>query len=209
MSIRLVIADSLPVIRAGLYSFFINTDIQIVDEATTGEQLIAKVPLASANMILLDTGFSDMSGFDAVERVRGDGYTGYVVFFSAVDQPAFYARAQALGADSYLLKKTNRMELIRILHAIVEAPSPLNSGELRHVSSLMKSRFSNNPLNPLTARETQVLRHVAFGLSNKEIASSLKVSTDTVKEHIRNILRKLNANDRTQAAVWAVKNHLF
>ena len=65
-----------------------------------------------------------------------------------------------------------------------------------------------DPLNPLTAREAQVLRHLALGLSNKEIAFSLKLSVDTIKEHVQNILRKLEVNDRAQAAVWAVRNKL-
>ena len=212
MPVRLVVADQRPVVRAGLFSFFSDGDAQIVDEAQTAEQLVAKTLVARPDVLLLDVKFPDQTGFEAVETLRTQRYDGRIVFFADVEQQAYFARALAVGADSYLLKKTSRAELLRVVRTLGTVGADPNgsscSGELRRVASLLRRR-SVDPLNPLTARETQVLRHVAFGLSNKEIAASLQLSLDTVKEHVQNILRKLDARDRAQAAVWAVRNKLI
>ncbi|MBR4834869.1 MAG: response regulator transcription factor [Thermoguttaceae bacterium] len=210
MSVRLVVADPHPVVRAGLVAFFADADAQIVDEAQTGEQLVAKTLAAWPDVVLLDVKFPDQTGFEAVETLRARRYDGRIVFFSDVDQQASFARALAVGADSYLLKKTSRAELCRVVRALVaDSDAGLErSGELRRVASLVRRR-TVDPTNPLTPRETQVLRCIALGLSNKEIAASLRLSLDTIKEHVQNILRKLDARDRAQAAVWAVRNKLI
>lgn len=208
MSVRLVVADFLPVVRAGLFSFFADSDVQIVDEAQTGEQAVAKTLAVWPDVLLLDVQFPDFSGFEAVETLRERRFDKRIVFFSRYEQPAYLARALAVGADSYLLKKASRTELLRVVRALaVEENVAAFAGELRRVAPTMRRR-DVDPSNPLTARETQVLRHIALGLSNKEIASALNLSVDTVKEHVQNILRKLEARDRAQAAVWAVRNKL-
>ncbi len=208
MSVRLVVADLQPVVRAGLFTFFADSDVQIVDEAQTGEQVVAKTLAVWPDVLLLDVQFPDFSGFEAVETLRERGFDKRIVFFSRYEQPSYLARALAVGADSYLLKKASRAELLRVVRALaVEENVASFAGELRRVAPTMRRR-DVDPSNPLTARETQVLRHVALGLSNKEIASALNLSVDTVKEHVQNILRKLEARDRAQAAVWAVRNKL-
>ncbi len=218
MSIRIIIADVQPVVRAGLFSFFRDTDIEIVGEAWTVEQLLVRAAQLVPDVILLDTVFPDADGFEAASQLRQAEYKGAIIFFSTADRLSDFARAEAIAADSYLLKKTSRAELIRSLrlitgyedferHVTGERPFP---GELRRVACLKQNRpASDSPFFPLTRREFQVLTHIAFGLSNKEIASSLGLSLDTVKEHVRNILRKLDAKDRTEAAVWAVRTGLI
>lgn len=217
MSIRIVIADSQPVVRAGLFSFFRDTDIEIIGETWTAEQLLTRCPLLAPDVVLMDTIFPDADGFETASKLRQNGYKGAIIFFSDADRTFDFARAEAIAADSYLLKKTSRAELIRSLRLITgredsnttstdERPFP---GELRRVACLKRNRPISNPFSPLTRRESQVLTHVAFGLSNKEIASSLGLSLDTVKEHVRNILRKLEVKDRTEAAVWAIRTGLI
>ena len=119
--------------------------------------------------------------------------------------------AAAVGADARLLKTASQTEVVSLVRELALATTPeaaqKYSGDLRRVRRVMRLR-QVDPLSPLTARETQVLRHITLGLSNKEIAFSLKLSVDTVKEHVQNILRKLEVNDRAQAAVWAVRNKL-
>ncbi|MBQ9812851.1 MAG: response regulator transcription factor [Thermoguttaceae bacterium] len=227
MPIRLIVADPQPVVRAGLFSFFADVDVQIVDEAQTAEQAIEKTLAVWPDALLLDVRFQDRSGFDVVATLRAERFDKRIVFFTSEERQPFLARALASGADSYLLKSTPRAELLRVVRniatseysptyedydALVEAPDRIeafgaNAGELRRASAHLRRR-AVDPLNPMTERETQVLRHIATGLSNKEIASSLQLSLDTVKEHVQNILRKLDVSDRTQAAVWAVRNKL-
>jgi len=217
MTCRLVVADSQPVVRAGLRSFFHETEAVVVDEAQTSEQTVAKTLGAMPDALLLDVQFPDKSGFDAVEELRKNDYNGRIVFFADDERQACFARAVAVGADSYLLKKTSQAELLRVVFALIFTPVERSSeqvdllapfsGELKRVASSMR-RTRVDSLNPLTEREAQVLRHIALGLTNKEIAASLKVTLDTVKEHVKNILRKLDVNDRTQAAVWAVQHKM-
>ncbi len=227
MPIRLVIADPLPVSRAGLFSFFSGTDVHISGEAQTAKQTVSAVEQTWPDVLLLNTRFPDGTGFEAVETLRGGQFDRRVIFFTTDERQTSLARALAVGADSYLLQDISRADLLRVVRELaaseakvsyrrsalgVDASERLdafgaNVGELRRVSASLRRR-EIDPLNPLTIRETQVLRHIAMGLSNKEIASSLQLSLDTIKEHVQNILRKLDASDRTQAAVWAVQNKL-
>ncbi len=108
-----------------------------------------------------------------------------------------------------MLKGSSRSELVSAINAAAAGQAPTKTGELRRVQGAMATREpSKNEEVPLTQRELQVLRHIALGLSNKEIGRSLGISVETVKEHVQNILRKIAVVDRTQAAVWAVRKGL-
>lgn len=212
--ISLLVADSQPIVRAGLFSFFSGTNIQIVEYAQTCEQTVSKTMNAGPDVLILAVDFPDGSGFDATEKLRAKRFQGKIVFFESVGRRDYLARALAVGADSYVLKTATRAELTEIVYGLVEqldAPERTErdfSGELRQASTLMRKRRVD-PANPLSEREAQVLRHVVLGLTNKEIGLALKVSEDTVKEHMQRILRKLDVRDRAQAAVWAVRNNLI
>jgi DNA-binding NarL/FixJ family response regulator len=128
---------------------------------------------------------------------------------STYDNPTYIARAVALGAADYALKGSSREDLITTIVAAAAGESPSRAGELKKIAAAMKVRQAIDDDDvPLTQRETQVLRHVALGLSNREIGKSLEISVETVKEHVQNILRKIAVSDRTQAAVWAVRKGL-
>ncbi len=128
---------------------------------------------------------------------------------STYDNPTYIARSVALGAADYVLKGSPREDLIGTITAAAAGESPSRHGELKKIAGAMKVRqVIDDDDVPLTQRETQVLRHVALGLSNKEIGKSLEISVETVKEHVQNILRKIAVSDRTQAAVWAVRKGL-
>ncbi len=206
MSASVIIADSLPVVRAGLYSFFNETNIKIVDEAVTGAQLPQKVLFYNPDLVLMDSLFPDESGFDTVEKIRKNGFRGRIVFFTEETKSAQLARARALGVDAWFLKKTKRAELIRSLQVVIEGNNPDFIGELHRISKIGQLREKKQITDLLTPRERQVLQYIAHGLSNKEIAFSLGLSQNTVKEYVQNVLRKLEVRDRTEAAVWAVQN---
>jgi len=128
---------------------------------------------------------------------------------STYDNPTYVARSVALGANDYVLKGSSRDDMVAVIVAAAKGESPCHAGELRRIATAMKVRqVLDDDDVPLTQRETQVLRHVALGLSNKEIGRSLEISVETVKEHVQNILRKIAVSDRTQAAVWAVRKGL-
>ncbi|MCX7428393.1 MAG: response regulator transcription factor [Planctomycetia bacterium] len=209
MSIRLLVCDDHEVIRTGLVTLLAGTDIEIIAEAANGKEAVEQAEKHHPDVVLLDIRMPDGDGLATLEKLRVKVPECKVVMLSTYDNPTYIARAVALGASDYVLKGSAREAIIATITAAAEGESPSRSGELRRVAGAMKIRqVLDDDEVPLTQRETQVLRHVALGLSNKEIGRSLEISVETVKEHVQNILRKIAVSDRTQAAVWAVRRGL-
>lgn len=209
MAIRLMIADDHEVIRWGLRQLLAGTDIEIVAEAAGGEEAVRKAEETRPDVILLDIRFPDIDGLEALAKMRERNIQSRVVILSTFQNPTYVARAVALGACDYILKGSSRDEIVRAIEGAASHQSPTLSGEMGAIAQTMQIRapIEDDDVS-LTQREAQVLRHIALGLSNKEIALSLDISVETVKEHVQNILRKLAVSDRTQAAVWAVRKGL-
>ena len=204
-----MIADDHEVVRKGLVGLLAGSDVKIVGEASSGDEAIKLTKKHKPDVLLLDIRMPGTDGLATLERVRADMPAVRVVMLSTFDNPTYVARAVAGGANDYILKGSTRAELINSISGAAAGQQPMKAGELRRVATTMATRIAApNPDIPLTQRETQVLRHMALGLSNKEIATSLTISVETVKEHVQNILRKLAVADRTQAAVWAVRHGL-
>ena len=209
MPIRLLICDDHEVIRTGLACLLAGTDIEIVAEAANGKDAIKAALKEKPDVILLDIRMPDGDGLATLEKLRAKIPESRVVMLSTYDNPTYIARAVALGACDYVLKGSAREDIIATIVAAAAGESPSRSGEMKRIAAAMKVRqVIDDDDVPLTQRETQVLRHVALGLSNKEIGKSLEISVETVKEHVQNILRKIAVSDRTQAAVWAVRKGL-
>ncbi len=209
MSIRLLVCDDHEVIRTGLVSLLAGSDIEIIAEAANGKEAVEQAETHHPDVVLLDIRMPDGDGLSTLEKLRTAVPDSRVVMLSTYDNPTYIARAVALGASDYVLKGSTREAIVATITAAAEGESPSRSGELRRVAGAMKIRqVLDDDEVPLTQRETQVLRHVALGLSNKEIGRSLEISVETVKEHVQNILRKIAVSDRTQAAVWAVRRGL-
>ena len=209
MSIRLLVCDDHEVIRTGLVSLLAGSDIEIVAQAASGKEAVAQAQKHLPDVVLLDIRMPDCDGLATLEKLKAAVPDSRVVMLSTYDNPTYIARAVALGANDYVLKGSTREAIITTIKAAANGESPSRSGELRRVAGAMKIRqVLDDDEVPLTQRETQVLRHVALGLSNKEIGRSLEISVETVKEHVQNILRKIAVSDRTQAAVWAVRRGL-
>ena len=209
MSVKLVIADDHEVVRTGLASLLAGSDIKIVAEADSGPEAVKMAVKHKPDVVLLDIRMPDSDGLEALDTIHRELPETRVVILSTYDNPTYVARAVALGASDYVLKGANRQQLIAAITGAAAGKSPA-SGELQRVAGAMSKNFPKTKGEdlPLTNRETQVLRHVALGLSNKEIGRSLTISIETVKEHVQNILRKISVSDRTQAAVWAVRKGL-
>jgi len=209
MSIRLLVCDDHPVIRTGLAALLAGTDIEIVAEASNGKEVVRQAEKVQPDVVLLDIRMPDGDGLAVLDELKAASPESRVVMLSTYDNPTYIARAVALGASDYVLKGSSREDIIATITAASQGESPSRGGELRRIAGTMKTRqaIADDDV-PLTQRETQVLRHVALGLSNKEIGRSLEISVETVKEHVQNILRKVAVSDRTQAAVWAVRRGL-
>jgi DNA-binding NarL/FixJ family response regulator len=209
MSIRILIADDHEVVRSGLKSLVGDTDIEVVAEASTGEGAISAVDEYELDVVLLDIRMDDGDGLTALGRIKLDHPDLPILMLSTYDNPTYVARAVALGASGYLLKGSSRERLITAIQTAAKGESAWAREELRRVTGALSTpRLAADIEVPLTKRESEVLRQLAFGLTNKEIAQALGISYETVKEHVQHILRKVGVSDRTQAAVWAVRKGL-
>ncbi|NLF69764.1 MAG: response regulator transcription factor [Candidatus Anammoximicrobium sp.] len=209
MSIKVVVADDQEVVRKGLESLFENTDIEIVAIAKTGDEAVSRTLKHKPAVLLMDVMMPETDGLDALERLRVKLPNLKVVMMSAHDNPTYVARSVALGAEAFLLKDTPGQEIVATVKRAARGEAAIVDARMKEIKERLNSRLDPTEDDvPLTKREYQVLRHLAFGLSNREIGRSLKISIETVKEHVQNILRKLDAADRTEAAVWAVKRGL-
>ena len=209
MSVRLLVADDHQVIRTGLVSLLAGSGIEIVAEAANGNEALEQAEKHKPDVILLDIRMPDGDGLSTLEKLRAAVPDCKVVMLSTYDNPTYIARAVALGASDYVRKGASRDDIIETITTAAAGEAPSKVGELNKIAKAMKVRqVIDDDDVPLTQRETQVLRHIALGLSNKEIGKSLQISVETVKEHVQNILRKIAVSDRTQAAVWAVRKGL-
>lgn len=209
MIIKLMVVDDHEVVRCGLRRLVDGTEIEVASEATTGAEAVRMAQTTDCDLVLLDIRLPEGDGLDTLYRIKQERPTLPVVMFSTFDNPTYVARAVALGAQGYLLKTRSREDLIEAIRKVAAGKDAWTRDELRRVTgALATPRLSADVEVPLTQRESEVLRQLALGLTNKEIAAALHISYETVKEHVQHILRKVGVSDRTQAAVWAVRQGL-
>ncbi len=206
MSVKVLIVDEHEVVRAGLRSLLAGSDIKIVAEAISGDAAVKAAQKHNPDLVLLDIRMPDGDGLTALGRIKLDRPEMPVLIFSGFDNPTYVARAVALGANGYILKGTSKDKLLDAIRRAAKGENIWTREELRRVTgALATPRLATDVEVPLTQRESEVLHQLALGLTNKEIAQSLQISYETVKEHVQHILRKIGVTDRTQAAVWAVR----
>lgn len=209
MTISLLVADDHQVVRLGLKNILEGTGVVVTAEATTGEEVLQKVAAEKPDVVLMDVRMPQGDGLHVLGRLKLDYPDLPVILFSSYDNPTYIARAVALGAAAYVLKHDSRDRLLETIQLAVRGESAWTREELRRVTgALATPRVVSDVEVPLTQRESEVLRQLANGLTNKEIALALGISYETVKEHVQHILRKIGVSDRTQAAVWAVRKGL-
>jgi DNA-binding NarL/FixJ family response regulator len=209
MSIRLLIVDDHHVVRTGLKSLLADTEISVVAEADNGENAVQKAIESKPDLVILDVRMEQGDGLAILSRIKLERPDLPVLMFSTYDNPTYIARSVALGASGFLLKSVSGEKLIDAIRRVTAGENIWTRDELRRVTGALATPRLNTDIEvPLTQRESEVLRQLALGLTNKEIALALNISYETVKEHVQHILRKVGVSDRTQAAVWAVRKGL-
>jgi DNA-binding NarL/FixJ family response regulator len=206
MTIRLLIADDHEVIRTGIISLVEGTEIEVVAQAASGEQAVRLACEVRPDVALIDIRMSEGDGFTALSMLKQELPSLRVVILSTYDNPAYLGRALERGAAGYLTKGSERELVLASIRKAAAGESSWRREELRRLSAshtAMRAPIESEV--PLTKREAEVLKKLALGMTNKEIGRSLEIGYETVKEHVEHILHKIGVSDRTQAAVWAVR----
>ena len=204
MKIHIVVVDDHPVVRDGLIAM-LNTqsDFEVVGEAGDGEEALQKVAKHNPDVLLLDLEMPGVDGVETLRRLQEEKVQVRVIVFTVFDTDERIVSAMQAGAKGYLLKGAPRDEVFRAVRVVNEGGSLL---EPLVASKLLDS--VNNP-DALTARQKEVLKLLATGLLNKEIADQLDIAERTVKFHVSEILAKLGAGNRTEAVAVATQKGLI
>jgi DNA-binding NarL/FixJ family response regulator len=203
VTIRVLVADDHAVVRQGLRMFLaLDDDIEIVGEACDGRQAVDLAHELQPDVILMDLLMPELDGIQAITILRREMPDTEIIALTSVLEDSSVVGAVRAGAVGYLLKDTEADELVRAIKAAAQGQVQLSP---QAAARLMREvRMPDSP-EALTEREVEVLRQLALGYSNKEIAQHLSIGEKTVKTHVSNILSKLNVASRTQAALYAVR----
>lgn len=214
--IKVLVADDHRVVREGLMAILkTKENIEVVGEAQDGQEAIEKVRTLEPDVILMDVSMPRMGGVEATRQIKREfPHIGIIALTMYEEQQYIFDLVRA-GATGYLLKDTESSQIVEAIRAIYRGESlihPSVASKILAEFSLLAQKKGRKPSwedHDLTEREITVLRLVADGKTNKEIANSLNLSEKTVKNHVRNIFHKLQVYDRTQAAILAIRKGII
>lgn len=208
-AIRVVIADDHPIVRQGLRTFLeLSEGITVVGEAADGAEAVDLVASLAPDVLLLDLRMPGMDGHAALRALAERGLTVRVLVLTSVSDRADVAPAMRAGAAGFLYKDVDPSALVQAIRAVAEGQVLLAPEAVRAMLDDPGGTVAQSVPTPLTERELQVLKLIATGRSNREIARELSVAEKTVKTHVSNVFMKLGVQDRTQAALYAVRHGL-
>jgi DNA-binding NarL/FixJ family response regulator len=202
--IRVLIADDHAVVRTGLAAMLGDDDMEIVGEATNGEEAVRFAAELTPDVVLMDLSMPELDGFAATRRIKVAMPNVHVVVLTTFETEADVSRAIDAGAIGYLLKDAARSEIVAAVRAAASGRATLDSRAAAH---LMAKSKTDAPA--LTRRERDVLERVAKGSTNAEIAKALRISEATVKTHLLHVFEKLGVSDRTAAVTTAVERKII
>lgn len=219
MTIRVAIVDDHALIRQGLKTLLIEMGMEVVGEAASGQQAIQLAEEQTPDVMLLDIRMKDCDGLTALPQIKAASAQTQVIILTTYSNPAYFSQAVRNGAAGYLLKESEPEDIVDAIQAAAARnhlfdPNLLSmvvgGGDHETPQPAPMPQIKTEPpgIEPISDREYDVLRLLAQGMSNAEIAKSLNVSVTTIKTHVTHILRKLDVNDRTQAVVVAMRHGL-
>ncbi|MDE7179042.1 MAG: response regulator transcription factor [Lachnospiraceae bacterium] len=210
-AIRVMIADDHSLIREGLRQLLeFDGSIQVVGEAANGAECLEKLEKYDPEVLLLDINMPEKNGIDVLKKMKEDKSPVKVLILTVHNELEYLINAVDIGVEGYIMKDSDSSELKKAIRAVRDGENYIQSSLLPALNNRLLNRdVDKDKVASLTNRELEVLVQVANGMFNKEIAMNLNISERTVKNHISNIFKKIDVSDRTQAAVFAIKNNII
>ena len=210
MKIRVILADDHVMLREGIKQLLeFDQTIQVVAEANDGIECLEKLETVPADVLLLDINMPNKNGLDTLQEIKRKKKTIKILILTVHEEVEYLVKAIDLGVEGYILKDSGSMELKKAIHAVLKGESYIQPNLIPALNHyLIHKDEDKEKLNSLTKREVEVLIEVANGNFNRDIALHLNISERTVKNHMVSIFKKIDVADRTQAAVFAIKNNL-
>lgn len=206
-TIKIIIADDHKMVREGIRQLLeLDGDIQVIAEADDGKQCIELLKKQKPDVLLLDINMPNMNGLEVLEKLKTQRIEQKVLILTIHNEVEYLLRAVEIGVNGYVLKDSNSNVLKKAIMTIYNGENYIQSSLVPYLKFKLEKKMSKHPDN-LTRREMEVLKLLTRGMFNKEIADLLSISEKTVKNHVSNIFKKINVSDRTQAAVYAIKNN--
>lgn len=209
--LKVLVVDDHRLVREGLVSLLrLNPEIEVVGEASGGEEAVARARGLRPDVVLMDIGMPGMNGITATRLIKKDLPETKVIMLTMLDQEGYVYEAVKAGATGYLLKNTSLDELVKAIKEVYKGGATLHpEAQAQLLKEYVYLAQSNRDTYGLSERELEVLQLLGDGLSNKEIADKLFISIQTVKTHITHIFEKLGVKDRTEAVATALRRGLI
>lgn len=210
MPVKVILADDHSMIREGLKQLLeITGDVEVIGEAADGIECLNLLKKVKADILLLDINMPNMNGLQVLEKISKMQTPIKVLILTVHNEIEYLIKAIDIGVDGYLLKDAGSAELKKAVLSIYQGEKYIQP-ELTPLlnQKLVEKESDLDKLHSLTKREVQILKLIAEGLFNKEIGDRLDISERTVKNHVFNLFKKIGAADRTQAAVFAIRNNV-
>ncbi len=210
MSIKVMLADDHILIREGIKKLLeFDGSIEVIEQASDGFECLDKLKKVTPDILLLDINMPNMNGIDVLEELKAKKNPVKVLILTVHSEVEYLVKAVDIGANGYILKDSGSAELKLAIETIMNNDTYIQPSLIPSLNSRLINRdIDKEKLESLTKREVEILAQVASGMFNKEIAVNLSISERTVKNHISNIFKKIDVSDRTQAAVFAIRNNI-
>lgn len=211
MPVNIMIADDHSMIREGLKQLLeLEGDFKVIEEACDGVECIEKLEKAVPDILLLDINMPNMNGLEVLQKMKDKKMEVKVLVLTVHNEVEYLLKAVDIGVNGYLLKDSESSELKKAILSVIEGENYIQPSLIPVLNAKMIDRDRDSvKIESLTKRELEVLKNLSYGMYNKEIAEKLNISERTVKNHISNIFKKIEVTDRTQAAVFAIRNNLI
>ena len=210
MAIKIMIADDHSMIREGLKNLLeLDGDIQVIAEAVDGEDCLNKLQVVKPDVLLLDINMPKKNGVEVLKSLKSKKSKLKVLVLTVHNEIEYLMKAVDIGVNGYVLKDSESAELKKAIFTVAEGESYIQPSLIPALNAKMiETNKDAEKIKSLTKRELDVLKLLAVGMYNKEVGKRLEISERTVKNHVSNIFKKLGVTDRTQAAVFAIRNNL-